>query len=260
MLTIMTYRIFVDESGTHEANWLIIGMLFVPNHGLLHSKLCSVKDALGYTNGSPRISAKYKEVHLAKFKSRRDVEVAKQWIDKFLECDCFYRSVVVDWSIWNGKYFGDPFESDALKKRRAYKKWAEMLLQPEVSKGNIRHAELYLDKLRMVQSYDVLDHLKDRFTGAYEGKSPYIIKFRHTDSFRDANQCLQLCDLLTGCLYRALVPSTNSEKQATKEYLEQQLIPIGVKHLGAAFWKQYASNSLTKHMPKFSAWFWRPTD
>jgi hypothetical protein len=29
-------------------------------------------------------------------------------------------------------YFGDPFEPDALKKRRAYKKWAEMLLHPEL--------------------------------------------------------------------------------------------------------------------------------
>jgi hypothetical protein len=256
----MPFRIYVDESGTHEANWLIIGMLFVPDHGSLHSALCKVKEELQYLNRSPKYSARYKETHLADFRSARDVEVGKRWIDLFVQQSCYYRCVVIDWSIWDGSYFGDPFEADALKKRRAYKKWAEMLLQPELAPGQIRHARLFLDKLRILYGYDVLDHLKDRFTANYQGPSPYIEAFQHTDSRHDANQCLQLCDLLTGCLYQALVPAQSPEKRAIREHMENALKPFGVQRLAPGFWKQYAPNTLRQHFPKFSAWFWRPTD
>lgn len=260
----MSFRIYVDEAGTHSEEWLIIGMLFVPTHGVLHSALCKAKDDAGYFNTSSKHSAKYREIHLSDFRSSRDVAVGKAWIDLFLLHDCYYRCIVVDWSIWDGKHFGDPFEPDALKKRRAYKKWAEMLLHPELKNPcagrEIFHARLYLDKLRILYGYDVLDYLRERFTGNYKGESPRIEEFQHTDSWRDANQCLQLCDLLTSCQYQALVPAFKEEKQAMRAYLEVALKPFKVDRLSAGFWKQYAPNTLNQHFPKFSAWFWKPTE
>jgi hypothetical protein len=127
-------------------------MLFVPDHGLLHSELLAVKERVGYLNASPKTTAKYKETHLAEFKSGRDVAVAEQWIELFVKHSCYFRCVVVDWSIWKSKYFGDPFEPEALKRRRAYKKWAELLLQPELAKKSIYHARLFLDRLRVQNS------------------------------------------------------------------------------------------------------------
>lgn len=260
----MPVRIYVDESGTHGDEWLVIGMLFVPEHGLLHSKLCAAKEKRAYFNASPKYKARYKETHLTGFKSQRDVDVAKEWIDIFVRDSSYFRCVVIDWSLWQGHHFGDPFEPDALKRRRAYKKWAEMLLHPELKEpltgGPIRQAQLYLDKLRVLYGYDVVQHLEERFTGGYTGSSPYISSFQHTDSWKDANQCLQLCDLLTGCMYQALKPAVKREKAATKEYLEASLAPLGVKRLDPGFWRQYASVSLRKHHPKFSAWFWQPTE
>ena len=145
----ISFRIYVDESGTHGDKWLIIGMLFVPTHGILQSELCKAKDVHGYLNTSPKRSAKYKEIHLTGFKSSRDVSVAKDWIDLFVRHDCYFRAVVVDWSIWDGRHFGGPFEPEALKKRRAYKKWAEMLLHAELKepsgRRNFYHAKLFLD-------------------------------------------------------------------------------------------------------------------
>jgi hypothetical protein len=239
-------------------------MLFVPDHGALHSALCKVKDEMGYFNTSPKIRARYKETHLSKFRSNRDVDVAKRWIDLFLQHSCYFRAVVIDWSMWDPRFFGGPFEPDALKKLRAYKKWAEMLLQPELTQsdgqGRFFHAKLYLDRLRIMYGYDVIDYLRERFTKNYYGPSPFIEDFQHADSARDANQCLQLCDLLTGALYQALVPADSPEKRAVRIHLEQSLAAVGVKQLGAGFWRQYAPNTLTQHFPKFSAWFWRPTD
>jgi hypothetical protein len=157
-----------------------------------------------------------------------------------------------------------PFEPEALKKRRAYKKWAEMLLQPELKSpdGSPRfwNAAFYLDKLRILYGYDVLDHLRVRFTAECRGSSPYIESFQHTDSWKDANQCLQLCDLLTGCTYQSLVPAKSAEKSDMRAYLDQTLARLGVHRNAPAFWRQYAQNTLTQHFPKFSAWFWRPTN
>jgi hypothetical protein len=257
------FRIYADESGTHSDQWLIIGMLFVPDHGPLHSALCKAKEDVGYFNQSPKKTARYKEIHLSEFKSCRDVEVGKKWIDVFLAHNCYYRCVVIDWSTWAPQYFGDPFEAESLKKRRAYKKWAEMLLQPELKlpSGDPRffNATFYLDKLRILYGYDVLDHLRVRFTADYQGSSPYIEKFQHTDSWKDANQCLQLCDLLTGCVYQSLVPAKSAEKSDMRTYLDKTLALLGVTKNTPSFWKQYASNTLTTHFPKFSAWYWRPT-
>ncbi len=257
------FRIYADELGTHSDEWLVIGMLFVPDHGPLHAALAKSKDDLQYFNRSPKRSARYKELHLSEFKSNRDLEVAKKWVDSFIAHTCYYRCVVVDWRTWDARYFGDPFEAESLKKRHAYKKWAEMLLQPELklSDGRPRfcNARFYLDKLRILYGYDVLDHLRVRFTGDYRGSSPYIELFQHTDSWKDANQCLQLCDLLTGCVYQSLVPARSDEKQAARAYLDGTLARLGVVRNTPSFWRQYAPNTLTKHFPKFSAWFWRPT-
>ncbi|MBI2805024.1 MAG: DUF3800 domain-containing protein [Planctomycetes bacterium] len=258
------FRIFVDEAGTHGEEWLIIGMLFVPDHGSLHSDLCKAKDNHSYFNRSPKYSSTYKETHLAKFRSRYDLAVGKEWVDLFIKHTCYFRCVVIDWAIWDGVYFGGAFEPEPLKKRRAYKKWAEMLLHPEIREPclgkPIYHAKLYLDRLRIMYTYDVLEHLEERFKKNYQGESPYIEEFQHTDSWKDANQCLQLCDLLTGCQYQALVPSTNQEKLAMRDYLALALRPFGVKRLDPSFWRGYASTTLTKNFPKFSSWFWRPTE
>jgi hypothetical protein len=171
--------------------------------------------------------------------------------------------VVIDWSIWDGSYFGTPSEPEALKKRRAYKKWAEMLLHPELKNPlggqPIYHAKLYLDRLRIVYGYDVLDNLRGRFTpSSYKGASPFIEEFQQTDSWRDANQCLQLCDLLTGCLYQSLAPSGKDAKIELRDYLAQVLKPHGVTRLDPGFWKGFEQSTLTKHLPKYSAWFWKP--
>lgn len=260
----MAFRIYVDESGTHSDDWLVIGMLFVPDHGALHSDLCAVKERENYLNGSAKKKARYKETHLTKFKRQRDADVAKQWIDLFLKHACYFRSIVVDWSIWDGSYFGDPFEPSALKKRRAYKKWAEMLLHPELKDPlggtPIRGASLYLDRLRIMYGYDVIPDLEERFTKRYQGEKPYIANFQHTESWKDANQCLQLADVLTGCVYQALNPALSTFKRQTWEYLQESLRPLGVERLEAGYWKQYEPSSLRKHFPKFSSWFWRPTE
>ena len=260
------FRIFVDESGTHANDYLIIGMLFVPDHGSLHKKLVEVKDSHSYLNTKTgrKSSAKYKETHVAEFKRQVDVDVVSDWMDVFLTSDAWFRAIVIDWDIWDGKHFGGPFEPAALKKRRAYKKWAEMLLQPEFSRPlpgrlPIRDANLYLDRLVVTYGYEILDELKERFTSGYKGNRPFIKSFQHTASWKDANQGLQLCDVLVGALYQELVPSTNRFKLAVRDTVAEKLQAVGVERLAAGFWKQWHYTTIREHLPKYNAWFWQLT-
>ncbi len=261
----MAYRIFVDESGTHhfDDGWLIIGMLFVPDHGAVHRDLCAAKDEVGYLNQSDKRKERYQEVHFSKFRHNRDAALGKQWVDVFIKHSCFFRAVVVDWSTFDGKHFGGPFEADSLKKTRAYKKWVEMLLQPEIStptsNGNVRAAEIYLDYLKITFGYDIVADLTERFVGRVRDGATPILSIKKTDSFRDANQCLQLCDLLIGCLYQELLPGKKAAKHEVRDYLKKKLKPFGVAQFGAAYWRGYAQTTLRHHFPKYSAWFWRPT-
>lgn len=258
----MAVRIYVDESGTHAAEWFLVGMLFVPDHGKLHARLCDVKRRLEYFNRSPKRKARFREAHLAEFKSQRDLELAKAWFDAFVEDSCYFRAVVVDWSIWEPNYFGQWDEPEALKRRRAYKKWAEMLLHPELKEPSLEHgiynARLMLDRLRIMHGYDILDHLRERFTKNYSGESPYIESFEHVQSWRDAHQCLQLCDLLVGSVYQALVPSTKKIKSSVPDLLLESLADSGVTSLEPKFWRQFDDTSIRKRFQKFSLWYWRP--
>jgi hypothetical protein len=250
-------RIYIDEAGTHGNDWLVIGALVVPDHPALHNSLVAAKTALGYFNTSPKKKNKLRETHLASFRRKSDLAVAESWIEQFVAHGCYYRCIVVDWSMWNGKHFGDPFEADALKKRRAYKKWLEMLLHPEVKKH--RNADLYLDKLRICHGYEVLAEIERRFTDEYDGGSPWIRSFQHADSSRDAHQCLQLCDLITGCVYQSLVPSTNEYKIGAHRFLYKSLVSAGVKSSEPNYWRGFHKSSLETHFAKFSEWFWTPT-
>ena len=258
----MAFHIYLDESGTHNTRWLFIGALFVPDHGALHSALCKDKEELKYWNTSPKRNARYREVHLTAFRSPTDVAIAKRWIDQFTRHACFYRCIAIDWDMWDSKYFGGTFEPESLKRNRAYKKWVEMLLQPELKTPTlgrpIAGAKLYLDRLRIVQEYNVVEELRQRFTRNYKGEIPYIEKFEYADSWRDAHQCLQMCDLLTGCLYQAVCPAVKSAKRETHAYLEHVLRQYNIECLETKFWRGYAGHSLRKHFPKFNVWFWQP--
>jgi hypothetical protein len=239
-------------------------MLFVPQHGVLHNGLCRVKDREQYFNRSAKRKARYREFHFTEARSPRDVRVGKAWIDEFCASSAYFRALAFDWSLWNGRYFGDAFEPDALKKRRAYKKWCELLLQPELSApldgDRIRGAEIYLDHLRMAYGYDVVDHLRERFSPpeTYQGRAPSVAKIQHTQSWHDANQCLQLTDLLLGGVQQALVPSTRPVKLELRDHLESAVGKHGVSRLAAGFWKQYHPVSLRERLPKFSVWCWQP--
>jgi hypothetical protein len=257
-------RIYVDESGTHSDHsdeggpgpWLVIGMLFVPDHAALHSDLCAVKEKIGYYNTSSK-DCRYKETHFSEFKSPRDLDVARSWIDVFFKnCTSVFRSIVIDWSLYQGKYFGTANDPDALKKRRAYKKWAEMLLQPEV--GPLRGATFYLDHLRIVYGYDVIQHLEERFNQNYRGSNPRIKDFQAVSSWKDAHQCLQLCDLLVGAVYHKLVPGSRQAKHDAVNHLYEGLKKFGVKERSLGYWRSYSDAMMNKHFPKFSEWYWRP--
>jgi hypothetical protein len=155
-------RIVLDESGTHSEEFLVIGILVIPNPEQLIQKLSSIKEKYSYYN-TGKNNARYKKIHYKEILTARDRDVAKEWIDEFTKYQCWYRCIVIDWSIWDPSHFGGPFESAELKKRRAYKKWAEMLIHPEVRTQT--GVWLKLDNLTACHKYEVIEAAEKHLSG-----------------------------------------------------------------------------------------------
>ena len=250
-------RFYIDEAGTHGGRWLVIGLLVVPDHPTLHNALVRVKTEAAYFDTAPKPRSKFRELHLAKFHRASDLDMAKQWVEVFLAHNCYFRCIVIDWDIWDGRHFGSPFEHDSLKKRRAYKKWLEMLLLPEAKKH--KGADLFLDKLIICHGYEILKELEMTHARGEYG-SVWLNSYKHADSAKDANQALQLCDLLTGCVYQSLVPAVkNAYKTGARDHLYKKLESVGVKSSNPSYWRGFHRSSLVSLFPKFSEWFWAPS-
>lgn len=125
-------------------------------------------------------------------------------IDVFHDHDCWMRAIAVDLSIFDPSYFGNPFEDDAFRERKAYKKWAELLLQPELRERP--GGDLFMDRLTRTGGYDVASHLWERFVSdpESEGQRPRLSRLQMVRSHSDEHQGLQLCDLLIGSVTHSL--------------------------------------------------------
>jgi len=53
---------------------------------------------------------------------------------------------------------------------------------------------------------------------------------------------------------------TKQAKLQVRDYLAQSLAVFGVREFRPEFWKGYARSTLRQHFPKYSAWFWKPTE
>ena len=115
--------IYFDESYDNDHHYLLYGALFVPPTSSLHQRI----------DESRRKHDFDREIKYNRCKNPSTLRVYKNVIDAFVEDDAYFRCVVVDQYGFDYSRFGRIDETLALKKARAYKKFAEMLLEPNVS-------------------------------------------------------------------------------------------------------------------------------
>jgi hypothetical protein len=81
--------------------------------------------------------------------------------------------------------------------------------------------------------------------------------FRHlaeVSSQLQQYQCLQVCDLLLGCVLNNLRPTNNPSKNEIREHLGQRL---GTPSFLLSAWEEVPLAEAKKPTTKFNVWYWR---
>lgn len=231
--------IYFDESYDNARDYLLYGALFVPSSSRLHQRVTQIRVATEYN----------REIKYNRCKNNATLQVYKRVVDAFMEDSAYFRCVVVDQHQFDYSSFGRSGESLALRKARAYKKFAEMLLHPHMYQ--IENAVFLADALTRCHGDEFLERIRERFNPP-GGKTT----FRHLDEVSSAlepYQCLQVCDLLLGCVLNNLRPAKKPSKNEIREYLCQRL---SVPSFLLTAWRDVPLAEAKNPVTKFNVWYW----
>lgn len=232
-------KVYFDESYDNERHYLLYGALFVPPSSTLHQRILGIRQEMNYRP----------EVKYTRCRNERALRVYKRVIDAFVEDPAYFRCVVVDQHGFDYSKFAQPHESTTIAQARAYKKFAEMLLDKHLD--GVENAVFLADRLTRCDGDEFLERIRDRFN-----PPDRVPTFRHLDevsSSIEEYQSLQVCDLLLGCVLNNLKPPTNRFKNDIRKYLCGRL---HVPNFLLSTWKDMSLSVAQKSSTKFNVWYW----
>ncbi len=231
--------VYFDESYDNDRHYLLYGALFIPPTSTLHQRFLKIRQETDYRP----------EVKDNRCRNQRALMVCKRIVTEFLEDQAYFRCTVVDQHGFDYSLFGRPDESNALAQARAYKKFAEMLLSPHVR--NVRNAVFLADELKRCNGDEFLERIREEFNPP--GRAPTFRHLAEVPSNVEEYQCLQVCDLLLGCVLNNLKPPSNRYKIAIREYLcERRKVP----NFLLSTWKDMTRKDSMNPSVKFGVWYW----
>jgi len=231
--------VYFDESYDNEHHYLLYGALFVPRSSRLHQRVLRMRKETGYAG----------EIKYNRCKNNATLKVCRRVVDAFVEDAAYFRCVVVEQHGFDYSIFGRAHEPLALKKARAYKKFSEMLLAPHVSETE--SAVFLADKMKRCRGDEFIDRLRECFNRP-GGKAT----FRHmmeVHSSLEEHQCLQVCDLLLGCVLNNLKPTIKPAKNEIRNYLCKRL---EVPNFLFTTWRNVPLREAKDPGTKFNVWYW----
>lgn len=243
--------IYFDESYDNGHNILVWGALFNPHPKFLNRRITEIKKKYNYVDRNGIL----KEIKYNLCTNEINYKISKEIIDAFFESTSWFRSIVIETKDFDINYFGKPYESEKIKKARAYKKFTELLLAHNTE--NIQGAVLLVDYMSRCKEDEFIERMKDLFcqekTGYSLNKSiPTFVRIQEIDSKLPQYQVNSVCDILMGCIINNHFPTQNKFKNDIREYLISKL---NVKNLLRESWSVYSKGYVEKYWPKFNIWY-----
>ncbi len=242
--------IYLDESYDNHHRYLLLGALFLPDSKPVVRKMIGIRAAAAYceTTGG------WREIKYNNCYRECDYRVASEVVDLFFSEDAWYRCIVVDQTLLDLKRFGAVFESDVLKRARAYKKFCELLIGH--NSDGIEGGVLLAERMTRCRGDRFVEVMGEAFCRpgvdwSAGHRVPILRHVQEVDSKIDTYIPLQMCDLLTGCILNDLVPAENPWKNKIRRYL---LGKLGMRDFAPGTWRR----RLRWLEPKFNVWHWRP--
>src|SRR5690242_16389351 len=118
--------IYLDETYDWTGIYFMLGALFVAqDHEIFMESFNNLKREATFSQPDGGL----RELKYAKIRYGKYEKAAVQAIQTFKAHNCYFRAVIVPLAQFDLKYFGKSYEQDKIKRARAYKKFAEMLIE-----------------------------------------------------------------------------------------------------------------------------------
>lgn len=244
--------IYFDETyNVSNTKYLILGALVNPHSKFLHRRLSEIKRKNKFINSD----GSFREIKYNYCKTQEYYEVCKQAIDAFFESTSWFRCIVINQDKFDLNRFGKIYEPDKIKRARAYKKFAELLICHNTE--NVQGGILLTDELTRCSKDLFIEKMKELFCTSGSNysekkKIPTLTRIEEISSHLEQYQVIQVCDLLIGCVLNNLLPTKNKFKNLIREYLAKKL---GVKNLLPESWSKYSKTLVEEYYPKFNIWY-----
>lgn len=246
--------IYFDESYDQNNTYLLFGALFNPHPKFLHRKMLGIKRANNFRNSD----GSWTEVKYNTCYSQERFLIYKEILNAFFDSTSWFRCLVVKQSELDLSFFGKPHEGESIKRARAYKKFAEMLISFNV-KDTVQNV-LLTDNMSRCEGDKFVECMKEIFCvpafAESRGKYTTTLKeIKEVDSSLEQYQVIQVCDLLLGCVLNDLIPAKNSWKNEIRKYLKSNL---EIDSFSSSFWRKFKKTDLEISYPKMNIWHWKP--
>ena len=269
--------IYLDESYDWQGVYFMLGALFViSDHDVFLGSFNSLKreESFARPDGSLR------ELKYSKIKYPKLERTAIKAIQAFKAHNCYFRAVIVPQAQFDLRYFGKNYELDNIKRARAYKKFAEMLI--EYNTPEVKEAILFADYLSRCKGAlgrgdEFVEVMRERFQHVVydhdlNAAPPKMKHIQEVNSADDEYSLLQVCDVLLGATLNGILKIAKGPRMIYKNRVSEKLKEIlEFPSFDKQYWQQMtrlyareyqsrismAEYSQATHY-KYRLWFWRP--
>lgn len=270
--------IYLDESYDWQGTYFLLGALFVrENHDIFLETFNNLKAEEKFCTAA----GKLRELKYKRIKNPKTKRLAVKAIRAFNAHSAYFRAVIIPQSQFDLKYWGKSYEPEKIKRARAYKKFAEMLI--EYNTPGVTDAVLFADDLSrckgsLISSGDeFLEAMRQRFQYVIyderlQGEGRKIRNISEVGSDHDNYALLQVCDVLLGATLNGVLKLMKGPGMVYKNETTQEMGQIlGLPSFDKSYWQPlvelYAReyrNGITMDQyliathHKYRLWFWRP--
>ncbi|MGA7915117.1 MAG: DUF3800 domain-containing protein [Candidatus Acidiferrales bacterium] len=223
--------IYLDETYDYRGVYFILGALFVlQDHDIFLDSFNSLKREENFS----RPDGTLRELKYVKIKHGKYEKAAVKAIQAFKAHNCYFRAVIVPLAQFDLRYFGKSYELEKIKRARAYKKFAEMLIEyntPEVSQGVLFADNLTRCKGALGCGDEFVEVMRERFQNViYDhdlDATPANLKHvQEVPSDDDRYALLQVCDVLLGSTLNGILKTFKGPRMVHKNRVTEKMKEI----------------------------------
>ena len=223
--------IFLDETYDWHGVYFLLGALFVVgDHDIFLESFNSLKRHATFA----RPDGTLRELKYSGIKYGKHEKAAVQAIQTFKAHNCYFRAVIVPLAQFDLRYFGKPYEPEKIRRARAYKKFAEMLIEyntPEVTGAILFADNLTRCKGALGHGDEFVEIMKERFQRTIYDHDLSVTapKLRHIQEVSSEDNeyaLLQVCDVLLGATLNGILKTYQGPRMIHKNRLTEKMKEI----------------------------------